>query len=883
MATEREKRIKQEFRKKAQRNPEKYYPVEKLKEYGFKRFRCSVCGNYFWSVREREVCGDPNCTGKYEFIEKSVVKELDFIEVWKKFSFFFKKLGYTPINRYPVVARWREDIFFVEASIDDFIPHVLEGVAKPPANPLVVPQFCLRFNDVENVGVTGRHYTGFVMIGQHAFEKPENYKPEEYLEHIILWLTKCLGIPIEEIQFHEDAWAGSNKMGPSLEYFSLGLELGNQVYMQYDISSDVIRELPLKVLDMGTGQERYAWYSSSSLTSYECVMPTAVNYLRKATGIKRSELYERFIPYSGVLNLDEVVDIDKAWKSVAEKMGVDVKELKESVYPNVALYSIAEHTRTLLIAVKDGALPSNVGGGYNLRYILRRCFRFIEKLSLSFDFLKVFEEHAGYLKKQYPELKELPDILHELIEHEWKRFRERKEKVRKVVERVKKKGIDVNLLAELYDSHGLTPEEIKELLGVSLPENFFEIVRRRHERVEKKEQVSIDVSRYPKTRKLYYEDQERFEFSAKVLGVEENAVILDRTYFYPRGGGQESDRGFIAGKEVINVVEKDGVVLHFLSSTDGIKAGDVVKCVVDKERRKVLEAHHTAVHILNYACRKVLGEHVYQAGAYKDEHKARLDITHFKPLTPEEIKEIERECNRVVAMSLPVEVEVLERADAEKRYGFRIYQGGFIPSGELRIVKIGSFDAQACCGLHVKNTGDVKGVLITSVSKLQDSVVRIEIVAGKRFEELVERFERAREMFEREAGVDVRKGVALLERIEEIKEVKKKVVPSVSAEEIGKNLYLVYDTELEKEKALKVARELSKGENVVVVYGKSGLIVVACGEESKINASSLLKEILSELRGKGGGRETIAIGKIGEACSREELKEVIASAFGRCV
>jgi alanyl-tRNA synthetase len=289
------------------------------------------------------------------------------------------------------------------------------------------------------------------------------------------------------------------------------------------------------------------------------------------------------------------------------------------------------------------------------------------------------------------------------------------------------------------------------------------------------------------------------------------------------------------------------------------------------------------VHILNYACRKVLGEHVYQAGAYKDEHKARLDITHFKPLTPEEIKEIERECNRVVAMSLPVEVEVLERADAEKRYGFRIYQGGFIPSGELRIVKIGSFDAQACCGLHVKNTGDVKGVLITSVSKLQDSVVRIEIVAGKRFEELVERFERAREMFEREAGVDVRKGVALLERIEEIKEVKKKVVPSVSAEEIGKNLYLVYDTELEKEKALKVARELSKGENVVVVYGKSGLIVVACGEESKINASSLLKEILSELRGKGGGRETIAIGKIGEACSREELKEVIASAFGRCV
>ncbi|MBU2560419.1 alanine--tRNA ligase, partial [archaeon] len=191
-----EAEIKKQFRIRAQKDPEKYYPLEILKEEGFTRKRCPVCSNFFWTFGKRDVCGEPECSTGYTFIGNSPAKEkMDFIQTWQKFSTLFEKFDYTPIDRYPVVARWRDDTDFVQASIYNFQPHCVSGEIDPPANPLVVPQFCLRFNDTDNVGITGRHYTGFVMIGQHAFESPKNYVPNDYLRHIYAWLVKGMKIP----------------------------------------------------------------------------------------------------------------------------------------------------------------------------------------------------------------------------------------------------------------------------------------------------------------------------------------------------------------------------------------------------------------------------------------------------------------------------------------------------------------------------------------------------------------------------------------------------------------------------------------------------------------------------------------------------------------
>ncbi|MFH1408447.1 MAG: alanine--tRNA ligase-related protein, partial [Nanoarchaeota archaeon] len=202
-----DKSLKEEFRKKASADPESYYAVSVLKEAGFIRANCPSCKRYYWSTGKK-TCGDPACSGGYQFFENPPAKrKLDYIETWKEFAKHFKKLGYTPIDRYPVVARWRDDTDFVQASIYDFQPYVVSGEVEPPANPLVIPQFCLRFNDIDNVGITGAHFTGFVMIGQHAFVPPERYDQAKYFRDIHSWLSKGLGLPNEEITYHEDAWA----------------------------------------------------------------------------------------------------------------------------------------------------------------------------------------------------------------------------------------------------------------------------------------------------------------------------------------------------------------------------------------------------------------------------------------------------------------------------------------------------------------------------------------------------------------------------------------------------------------------------------------------------------------------------------------------------
>src|SRR3989339_1132422 len=315
-----DKEIKKEFKSRASKEPDKYYATSVLKAEGFNRKHCAKCGTYFWSVTEGNVCGNPACSGGFGFIgDTPAKKELDYIGVWNEFSRLFKKWGYTPIKRYPVVARWRDDTDFVQASIYDFQPYVVSGEVKPPANPLVVPQFCLRFNDIDNVGITGAHYTGFVMIGQHAFMPPEKWSQKRYLKDIHQWLNKGLGLKNDEIIFHEDAWAGGGNFGPCMEYFSRGLELGHQVYMLYEVTPSGNKELNLKVLDMGMGHERNAWFTQGSSTSYETTFPTVCKKLFHQTGIKvDSNVMRQFLPFSSYLNADEVDDLQKTWQMIAD-------------------------------------------------------------------------------------------------------------------------------------------------------------------------------------------------------------------------------------------------------------------------------------------------------------------------------------------------------------------------------------------------------------------------------------------------------------------------------------------------------------------------------------------------------------------------------------
>ncbi len=900
-----EKKMKADFKKKAQQQPEKYYPVKTLIEEGFTRKRCKNCGNYFWTASpEREVCGEPECSGGYTFIGDTPAREkMDFIQTWEKFSGFFSKLGYTPIERYPVAARWRDDTDFVQASIYDFQPYVVRGEIEPPANPLVVPQFCLRFNDIDNVGITGRHYTGFVMIGQHAFEPKDNYKPEDYLRHIYLWLTEGMKIPKEEIQFHEDAWAGGGNLGPSIEFFSRGLEIGNQVYMQYDIRSGSLKELDIKVLDMGMGQERPAWFTHATSTSYEVVFGSAMKKLYRATSLKPEQsILKEFLPYSGLLNIDERSDIESVWENIAKKLGLEVKELKAKVLPLAALYSIADHTRSLLVALSDGVLPSNAGGGYNLRVLLRRSLDFINKYSWELELSEICQWHAEYLEPQYPELMEHLSEVEEILAVEERKYRDTREKAKRIIKRLKSKKVTSEDLINLYDSQGISPEMLtSQGLSIEIPEDFYIRLADRHEKSrvleEKKKFKEFDLEGIPKTEILYYQDYLLLEFEAKVLKIIDNKyVILDKTAFYPTSGGQASDRGYLNSARVTDVFKQGSVVIHRVEGIN-FKEGDTVAGKIDAERRIQLAQHHTATHIINGAAREILGEHIWQAGAEKTTEKARLDITHYESLTQEQLDAIEERANEIIAEAIPVESYILKRNIAEAKYGFRLYQGGAVPGMEIRVIKIDDIDIEACGGTHLKNTSEARLIKVIGSTKIQDGVVRLEFAAGK----AAFRYIKNREKLLKEASEVLSVNPEQLpetvkrffrewkEQRKEIQKLKdeiarlKKAGLKDSFKKINSAQYLVASIEADLEECIKTARSLAEENKAVLLLGLDDKVSVvgSRGEKLKLNMAEVVREVAKLLGGGGGGKPEFAQGagrnkeKVEEALSLAErmLKE----------
>ncbi len=744
-----EKEIIEEVRRNANADPQDFYPVETLKEKGFIRHQCSKCQRYFWAIAHKaDVCGDPACSGGFRFIGHPTKKPLDYIEVWKEFARIHKKLGYTPISRYPVIARWNPTTDFTIASIAAFQPFVVSGEVSPPANPLVIPQMCLRFPDIDNVGITG-HHVAFVMMGEHGFFPPKDYDVNKYAKDHLTWLHEGMGLDFKELIVHEDVWSGGGNLGPCMEFFSKGLEISNQVYMQYEITPSGLKELNIKVLDMGQGQERAAWFTQGKASVYECSFPTVVKKLREITGVEYDEAFmKKFTPLSSYLNIGEVKDINAAWKFVASQLKMDVKELKEKIEPLAALYAVAEHSRALLIAIHDGGLPSNVGGMYNLRVILRRALGFIEKYKWNISLPEVCKWHADYLQPLFPELSDNLDEVSEILEVEKKKYEATRQKTQSLLPRLMEKKLSTDDLVQLYDSQGIAPELIRdEALKVGkeieVPSNFYALVAGRHEAKEqeaatvREEKIDIPAS-LPHTKALYFDDYQKSAFDGKVLEIIDNDVILDQTAFYPTSGGQLADRGTLEGSKVVDVFKQGPYIVHVLESKPKFHAGDTVHGEIDFERRVQLAQHHTATHIVNAAARKVLGAHVNQASAKKDVDKAHIDVTHYEALTEEQLAKIEDEANKIVKQGIKTQLSFMLREDAEKKYGAVIYQGGVAPGKLLRIVNIPGIDVEACGGTHLKSTLEAGKIKILKASKVKDGIVRITFAAGRAAENVLQ-------------------------------------------------------------------------------------------------------------------------------------------------
>lgn len=864
---------------------EKHYKLDCLIKRGFKRQQCKSCKRNFWSTSERQQCADPSCIG-YQFIgDTPVKKKLGYVDTWKVIEKYFTGKGHGYVKPYPTVARWRDDLYFTIASINDFQPYVVNGELEPPHNPLIVPQPCIRFGDISNVGVSGRHYTNFVMIGQHAFNTKKTglfYWKNEAIEHDIAYL-KQLGIPEDELVFMEDVWAGGGNFGPSMEYFCRGLELGNCVFMQYENTPTGNRELKTKVIDMGAGLSRLAWITTGDPTSYEVVFGDVITKMKKQTGVEVDRnLFLKYAKISGSLNEDEVKDLEAEKARVAKMLGTSKEELFSQLERLQAIYATADHTCTLLFTVTDGMLPSNAGGGYNLRMVLRRVFGFENEFGFEFDFAEILKGHAKHLDYIFPHLKNGVETTIAVIDEEKKKYNATKEKAKgKVVSAISRSNGKVTKqeLFTLYKSHGIPPEYVLEIAkeqkaSVEMPGNFYKEVREKDETAKEDNKLKLDVSGLPKTKQLYYE--EGGEFRASVLAVLNGKyIVLDGTAFYPEGGGQVCDKGMLDGAQVKYVGKEAGVAYHEVSDASKFKKGQKVHGVVDLKRRKTITRHHSVTHLVTAACRQVLGKHAWQGGSHKDEERAHLDITHYKKITQEELNKIELLVNEFIYSNMPIKIEVLPRGVAEQNYGFTLYQGGAVPGKELRVVSMGSIDSEACGGTHhmLKTTGEIGAFKIVKRESIQDGIERLTYKCA----DVAIRYVQEREALLHETAGKLSVSEPELPKtvdrfFAEWKEQRKKIdslndrIVEDEAHELiehckGKVMVRILDAEPEVLK--KIASSVAGSESsAVVLINKQGNAIAACGSRSKYKANELLKEVLAKLGGNGGGNDKIAAGKV---------------------
>ena len=867
---------KNQILKEFSADPDRYYKVKLFEEQGFVRKGCTKCGRFFWTLdANRTLCPDDG-TDTYSFIgDPPTTKRFDYTQAWKQVEEFFVKNNHTSVSRYPVVCRWRDDLYFTIASVVDF-QRVMGSkvVFEFPANPLVVPQTCLRFKDLENVGVTGRHFSSFCMIGQHSIPENGGYWKDECVDLDFRLLTQQFGIKKEEVVFVEDVWAGGGSFGSSLEYFVKGLELGNAVFTEFQGELGQHTTLDQKVIDMGAGLERFAWITTGTPTAYDCCFGPITNHLMGKIGIDSdSEMLRNYFT-TIAKNLEIYDDLTEVRKQTIKTTGLTEDQLNRIITPLEGMYLIADHLRTLIFAITDGALPSNVGGGYNLRMMLRRINGTIDRMNLKLDIDELIDMHIDYLKDTYPELESKRQDVKTILELESQRYVESKSRMGKMATKLKDKGRapSVDELITLYESDGITPEYLKEVDVISeIPSSFYAKLSDLHQSDKKKAMEQLSLENIPETDMLFYKD-DPMEFEAKVLKVFEKGIVLDRTSFYARGGGQEPDHGTIAGFKVIDVNKHGGVILHELEG--GIPAqGDTVSCKVDSVRRANITKNHTSTHILNSSARQVLGSWIWQHSAFKEDDHARLDITHHSSLTDSEVADIEKTANQIIAKDMQVTIENYDRGTAEQKYGFKIYQGGVVPVKSVRIVSIEDFDVEACGGTHVKQTKDIELIKITRTKRIQDGVVRLEFVSGPTAQEYVKQQEIIQTQNKEESAQKEIKDKAREENKDKAREkipvFIEKVLSGESLESEGINnkgkLFFTadenYDDYFHQNFGKKlVAKDDTAAFCGIFEAGPTIRVMIFAGEKSGVNAGDIAKEIASILGGSGGGDAKFAQG-----------------------
>ena len=758
-------------------------------------------------------------------------------------------------------------------------------------------------------------------------------------------LVDSLGIDPKELTYVESPWSGGGNAGPALEVIVGGLELATLVFMNLEEADDGdieikglrYREMDLQIIDTGYGLERFCWAAAGTPTIYEAIYPESVAWLKELSGFDSmasslgmavgiDSLLGELSRLAGILNIDVGTDVEALYDKLVERLSetginLSVDELKQVTEPLSSIYAIPDHMHALCNMLGDGLVPSNSKAGYLARMLARRVCRMKDDIGSSVSLADLGAHHMDTHLDMGSFVQSREGVLR-ILELEEVRYHEMLRKGEAAVRTaLKSLPKDVAMapdetLFRLAEERGLNPEMVVSIAhelgweGLSVRVGFAADMAARNAQMTKvaakaKARDSVfEVAALPVTSPDYYADTSATEFTAEVLhcaplsseeveslnlssevlGVPTHAVVLDRTLFYPEGGGQLGDQGMLAqngaAANVVDTRVENGVILHL---TDAPLEGGSAKGVVDWERRKQLMDHHTAVHIVGGSAREVLGPHVWQAGSNKGARYARLDITHHSRLTREALDTIEDRANEIVEANPGIEKLVMDRADADATYGFDIYQGGPPKHSQIRIIKIGDYDTQACGGTHHDEAGEVGELLIIRSSQVQDGVERLQIVAGETAREHTRRQERLLGDTSEILGVQPDDLPRTVSRFFDEWKSQQKRIESLEAEIVRLRTdgggdaavekegvrYVVMESGGDAKQMMAMLGELTRDASTptLAVLGSregGGTLIVASTEGSvaaeRHNAVEILNAIAGHIGGAGGGRPTIAQG-----------------------
>jgi len=847
-------------------------------------------------------------------------------EIRRQFLEYFEKHNHKIVRSSSLVPQDDPTLLFTNAGMVQFKRTFL-GEEKRTYVRATSSQKCVRaggkHNDLENVGYTARHHTFFEMLGNFSFgdyfkEKAIEFAwdllingyglPEEKLivsvfldddEAYEIW-NKNIGVPEDRIvRFGEkdNFWSmgDTGPCGPCSEILmdrgeefacdrpdcSAGcecdryLEIWNLVFMQFNRdASGKMTPLPKPSIDTGMGLERIVSIIQDVPTNYET---------------------------------DLIIPIINKTESLSEK------RLGDSSEDDIAMKVIADHSRAAAFLIGDGILPSNDGRGYVLRRIIRRAIRYGRHIGLVKPFLhKTASVVFDIMKPVYPELSKADAFITNVIKNEEVRFSDTLDNGLKLLNDtlsdIKAKGqkeISGQLIFKLYDTYGFPLDIVRDVVrdkNISLDiqgfNNAMEGQRAKSRSIAAFSEISDAYKKLSaKGIKPEFVGYDKLSCNAKVLVIVEDGnevqkassgteieVVTDFTPFYAESGGQVGDKGKITGPNhemdvSYTIKDPTGLIIHKGKIISGnIKKEDNVILTVDKNERDAIACNHTATHILHSILRRILGDHVKQAGSLVAPDRLRFDFTHFSQVDTDTLDKIETLVNKRIRRNVSVQIEEMDAENALKSGATALFEEKY---GErVRVVSLADFSKELCGGIHTKDTGHIGLFKIIGESSVASGVRRIEALTG---DAALTYTQKASNILRNTARLIKEKPETLTQRVEKIladykyleKEVErlKTQMASRSTDRIEDDIKSINNIKVIAKKVSvdnpAALRDLADKFKEKI---KSGIVVLGCNTGPKVllitvvtkdlvdrfHAGNIVKQVAEIVGGGGGGRPDMA-------------------------